>query len=89
MVGSNKLVLGVYMYSSISYPPTVREDLLGSVRKDCPIIWDYTTQTKMKSAYNTPNVWGIYILNLVLKWLQDNGGLEGGSCDCHVIRNYI
>ncbi|XP_064388476.1 phosphoserine aminotransferase-like [Halichondria panicea] len=54
----------------------VREDLLGSVRKDCPIIWDYTTQTKMKSAYNTPNVWGIYILNLVLKWLQDNGGLE-------------
>ena len=39
----------------------------------------------MKSAYNTPNVWGIYILNLVLKWVQKNGGMEGTSCDDHVI----
>ena len=64
---------------------TVREDFLGSPRKECPSFIDYTLQNKMKSAYNTPNVWGIYILNLVLKWVKENGGVEGMSCDPHVI----
>jgi phosphoserine aminotransferase len=28
-----------------------------------------------KSLYNTPNTWGIYIINLVCKWLKEKGGL--------------
>jgi phosphoserine aminotransferase len=36
---------------------------------------DYRTHAENKSLYNTPNTWGIYILNLVCKWLKDNGGL--------------
>src|SRR4029079_4610441 len=38
---------------------------------------DYRTHVKDKSLHNTPNTWGIYILNLVCKWLKDKGGLEG------------
>jgi phosphoserine aminotransferase len=30
---------------------------------------------KDKSLHNTPNTWGIYIINLVCKWLKDKGGL--------------
>lgn len=31
----------------------------------------------MKSVYNTPCVWAIYILNLVLKWVEKQGGVPG------------
>ena len=37
---------------------------------------DYRTHAENKSLYNTPNTWGIYIINLVCKWLKDKGGLE-------------
>lgn len=55
----------------------VRDDLLGHPRKECPTFIDYTVQAKANSAYNTPNVWGVYIFNLVLKWVRDKGGVEG------------
>jgi phosphoserine aminotransferase len=38
---------------------------------------DYRTHVENKSLYNTPNTWGIYIIDLVCKWLQGKGGLEG------------
>ena len=38
---------------------------------------DYRTHVENKSLYNTPNTWGIYILNLVCRWLKGRGGLEG------------
>jgi phosphoserine aminotransferase len=28
---------------------------------------------------NTPNTWGIYIINLVCEWLKENGGIESMS----------
>ena len=31
----------------------------------------------MKSVYNTPTVWAVYILNLVLKWIRRSGGVKG------------
>jgi phosphoserine aminotransferase len=36
---------------------------------------DYRTHVKDKSLHNTPNTWGIYIINLVCKWLKEKGGL--------------
>ena len=36
----------------------------------------YATHVENNSLYNTPPVFGIYILRLVLKWLRANGGLE-------------
>lgn len=56
---------------------TVKKDLLGQPRAECPVIMDYTVQAKAKSMYNTPNVWGVYIFNLVLKWVRRQGGVKG------------
>lgn len=55
----------------------IRSDLLPRVREGLATMLDYNTHVKNKSLYNTPNTWGIYILNLVCKWLKDRGGLEG------------
>ena len=60
-----------------SHTHTVREDMLGKPRRECPSFIDYTLQNGMKSLYNTPNTWGIYILNLVLKWIEKRGGVLG------------
>ncbi|HBB95639.1 MAG TPA: 3-phosphoserine/phosphohydroxythreonine transaminase [Blastocatellia bacterium] len=55
----------------------MREDLLPRIREGLATMLDYNTHAKNKSLYNTPNTWGIYILNLVCKWLKGKGGLEG------------
>src|SRR6185295_16322210 len=36
---------------------------------------DFKTHVENNSLYNTPNTWGIYIIDLVCKWLKDKGGL--------------
>ena len=54
----------------------MREDLLPRVREGLATMLDYNTHAKNKSLYNTPNTWGIYILNLVCKWLTEKGGLD-------------
>lgn len=59
----------------------VRNDILGKPRPECPVFIDYTAQNGMKSVYNTPCVWGVYILNLVLKWVQKQGGVPAMECN--------
>jgi len=54
----------------------VRDDLLQRIPDGLHTMLDYRTHAENKSLYNTPNTWGIYILNLVCKWLKDNGGLS-------------
>ena len=54
----------------------IREDLLPRVRDGLATLLDYRTHVKDKSLHNTPNTWGIYIINLVCKWLKEKGGLE-------------
>jgi phosphoserine aminotransferase len=54
----------------------MREDLLPRVREGLATMLDYRTHAKDKSLHNTPNTWGIYIINLVCKWLKEKGGLE-------------
>jgi phosphoserine aminotransferase len=55
----------------------IREDLLPRIREGLATMLDYNTHVKDKSLHNTPNTWGIYILNLVTKWLKEKGGLAG------------
>jgi phosphoserine aminotransferase len=55
----------------------LREDLLQRVPENLPTMLDYRIHAENKSLYNTPNTWGIYIMGLVCKWLQDQGGLAG------------
>src|SRR5256885_443189 len=54
----------------------IREDLLPRIPKGKPTMLDYRTYVEHKSLYNTPNTWGICIINLVCKWLKGKGGLE-------------
>lgn len=53
----------------------LREDLLARVPDGMHTMLDYRTHVQNKSLYNTPNTWGIYILNLVCRWLKEKGGL--------------
>ncbi|MEF9943001.1 MAG: 3-phosphoserine/phosphohydroxythreonine transaminase, partial [Burkholderiaceae bacterium] len=55
----------------------VRKDLLGMCGKHWPTMLDYAVHAKAGSAYNTPPTYSIYIANLVLKWLERQGGVEG------------
>jgi len=55
----------------------VRDDLLQRIPDGLHTMLDYRTHTENKSLYNTPNTWGIYIINLVCKWLKEKGGLAG------------
>ncbi len=55
----------------------LRNDMLERVPKNLPTMLDYKIQAENKSLYNTPPVFGVYIMRLVMKWLLDRGGLEG------------
>ncbi|HZH33123.1 MAG TPA: 3-phosphoserine/phosphohydroxythreonine transaminase [Pyrinomonadaceae bacterium] len=55
----------------------IREDLLARAPDGLHTMLDYRTHAENDSLYNTPNTWGIYILNLVCKWLKGKGGLTG------------
>jgi phosphoserine aminotransferase len=54
----------------------IRDDLVGRGAKSLPTMLSYATHAKEKSLYNTPPVFGIYILGLVARWLRGEGGLE-------------
>jgi phosphoserine aminotransferase len=55
----------------------IRDDLLERVPSGLHTMLDYRTHVENDSLYNTPNTWGIYILNLVCKWLKAKGGIAG------------
>jgi phosphoserine aminotransferase len=55
----------------------IRDDLLARAPDGLHTMLDYRTHAENDSLYNTPNTWGIYILNLVCKWLKGKGGLSG------------
>jgi phosphoserine aminotransferase len=53
----------------------VREDLLERTPKALPTMLQYGVHAENKSLYNTPPVFGIYIMRLVMQWLRKAGGL--------------
>jgi phosphoserine aminotransferase len=53
----------------------VRRDLLGGAPASTPIYLNYATHAKERSLYNTPPVFAIYVLHLVLRKLLAEGGL--------------
>ncbi len=55
----------------------VREDMLDRVPKDLPTMLKYTTYAAKNSLANTAPTFPIYVVGLVLKWLEEDiGGLE-------------
>ncbi len=55
----------------------IREDMLDRVPADIPTMLRYTTQVDKNSLFNTPPCFNIYVVQLVLKWIEETvGGLE-------------
>jgi phosphoserine aminotransferase len=54
----------------------IRKDLLERSQKTLHTMLNYNTHAKERSLYNTPPVFAIYVMRLVLKWLLDQGGLD-------------
>lgn len=55
----------------------IRDDLLARSPASLHTMLNYNTHVKERSLYNTPPVFSIYVMRLVLKWLIAEGGLEG------------
>jgi phosphoserine aminotransferase len=53
----------------------LRESWLASANKNVPTMLRYATHVKSDSLYNTPPSFGVYVLGLVLQWIEGIGGL--------------
>jgi phosphoserine aminotransferase len=54
----------------------IREDLLARSSAALPVMLSYAVHAEHGSMYNTPPVFAIYMLGLVMRWLIGQGGLE-------------
>jgi phosphoserine aminotransferase len=55
----------------------IRDDMLERTPKDVPTMLRYATHADKNSLYNTPPCLAIYIVQLVLKWIEETiGGLD-------------
>ena len=54
----------------------IRRDLVAAGRSDIPTIFQYRTFARHDSLYNTPPTFAIYLMGLVLEWIEGLGGLD-------------
>ncbi|MDU7692719.1 MAG: 3-phosphoserine/phosphohydroxythreonine transaminase [Helicobacter sp.] len=54
----------------------LKESLLNKCRKNLPITLSYPDITAQNSLHNTPNIFGIYMLLEMTRWLKNLGGLS-------------
>ena len=57
----------------------IRKDLLERARTDIPTMLRYNVHVKNNSLYHTPPTFGIYMLGEVLKWVEEQGGVNNLS----------
>lgn len=53
----------------------VKKDLITQPLEHLPTMLNYQTYSKNNSLYNTPPTFAIYLLKLVLDWVEEEGGL--------------
>ncbi len=53
-----------------------RKDFIAEAKDDIAAILSYKTHAKSDSMYNTPPCFSIYVVGLVLKWIEAQGGLS-------------
>ena len=53
----------------------VRKDLAERADKNLPTVLQYRTHIKEKSLYHTPPTFAVYIVGLVLEWIEAAGGV--------------
>ncbi len=54
----------------------IKKELLDRAQESIPTILRYKTHAENNSLYNTPPTFGIYLLNLTLKWIERQGGIK-------------
>ncbi len=54
----------------------IRDDLIEKVPENQHTLLDYRAIAAKDSMLNTPNTWGIYIIDLVCQWLTEQGGIS-------------
>jgi phosphoserine aminotransferase len=55
----------------------VRRDLAERADKNLPTLLQYRTHIKEKSLYHTPPTFAVYVVGLVLEWIESEGGVPG------------
>ena len=55
----------------------IRKDLAERADKSLPTLLQYRTHIKEKSLYHTPPAFAVYIVGLVLEWIESEGGIRG------------
>ena len=53
-----------------------RAFLAAKAKEQVPTMLKYKTHTEGKSLFNTPPVFGVFVMGKTLKWIQKQGGLE-------------
>jgi len=53
----------------------IREDLIKPHKEGIPVLAEYDTMAAKDSMYNTPPAYAIYVLGLMLEYLEEQGGL--------------
>ena len=54
----------------------IKKELVARAGDTVPTMLKYKTHADKDSLFNTPPTFGIYMFNLILHWLKDNGGIE-------------
>jgi phosphoserine aminotransferase len=54
----------------------VRDDMLDRANDSVPTMLSYRTHTEKDSLFNTPPSFCVYVLNLVMRWIKKQGGLD-------------
>ncbi len=52
----------------------IRDDLLGKARPETPTVFNYQLQLSRQNRVNTPLMFAIYLVHLMLDWLTEQGG---------------
>jgi len=55
----------------------IRKDLAERADKNLPTIFQYRTHIKEKSLYHTPPTFAVYVVGLMMEWIESQGGLTG------------
>ncbi|MGI6308026.1 MAG: 3-phosphoserine/phosphohydroxythreonine transaminase [Dethiobacteria bacterium] len=54
----------------------LKKNILEKASPNIPTILSYETHAEARSLYNTPPVFAIYLVHLVLQWVKKQGGLQ-------------
>jgi phosphoserine aminotransferase len=55
----------------------IRKELAERADKNLPTIFQYRTHIKERSLYHTPPTFAVYVVGLMMEWIDGQGGLSG------------